>query len=115
MLPGNITAAFKKCGIYPYDRHIFTDVDLLPSSVTDRPIAEEPKYEVGLWFSQTTPRTLAHELTLPNIKQFVSPEDIRGYLKAEARKSVRQGRKKGKSIIADTPEKKDIEEKYKKR
>ncbi|KAK9754762.1 hypothetical protein QE152_g961 [Popillia japonica] len=65
--------------------------------------------------SWTTARTLAHEVTPPNIKQFVSPEDIRAYPKAEARKNVRQGRKKDKSIIAtDTPEKKDIEEKYKK-
>ncbi|KAK9730912.1 hypothetical protein QE152_g14111 [Popillia japonica] len=94
MLPGNITAAFNKCEIYPYDQYIFADVDFLPSSVTDGLIAEEPEH--GHSFSQTTPRTLAHEL--------------------RQEKNVRQGRKKGKSIIAtDTPEKKDIEEKYKNR
>ncbi|KAK9711971.1 hypothetical protein QE152_g25186 [Popillia japonica] len=59
-----------------------------------------------------TYRTLAHEGNPPNIKEFVNPEDIRAYPKAEARKKVRQCRKKGKSIIAtDIPEKKDIEEK----
>ncbi|KAI4454452.1 dde superfamily endonuclease [Holotrichia oblita] len=86
MLPGNI---FKKCGIYPYDGHIFTEVDFLPSSVTDRPIAEELEYGARHSFSQTTPRTLAYEVTSPNIKQFVRPEDMRAYPKAEARKNVR--------------------------
>lgn len=37
MTPINITHAFSKCGIYPFDRHKFTDEDFLPSSVTDRP------------------------------------------------------------------------------
>lgn len=37
MTPINITNAFKKCGIYPYDDSIVTDEDFLPSTVTDRP------------------------------------------------------------------------------
>lgn len=115
MLPGNITAAFRKCGIYPYDRHIFTEVDFLPSSVTDRPapdqIVDEPEEEPTHSHSQTPPQVAS-----PNMEQFVSPEDIRGYPKAEARKNSQQGRKKGKSIIAtDTPEKNEIEERFNKK
>jgi hypothetical protein len=34
--PSNITAAFRKCGIFPYDSNIFADVDFLCSAVTDR-------------------------------------------------------------------------------
>ncbi|XP_072929474.1 uncharacterized protein [Epargyreus clarus] len=40
MTPVNITNAFRKCGIHPFDDSIFTDVDFLPSSVTDRPDPE---------------------------------------------------------------------------
>lgn len=36
MTPINITNAFKKCGIFPYDDQIFTDIDFMPSEVTDR-------------------------------------------------------------------------------
>lgn len=37
MTPTNISNAFKKCGIYPFDRNIFSDEDFLPSEVTNRP------------------------------------------------------------------------------
>lgn len=40
MTPMNISAAFKKCGIYPFDPEVFTDIDFLPSDVTDRPEPE---------------------------------------------------------------------------
>lgn len=36
MMPRSIINSFAKCGIFPFDRHIFTDEDFLPSSVTDR-------------------------------------------------------------------------------
>lgn len=45
MTPRNITNSFAKCGIYPFDRHIFTDEDFLPSSVTDRPNPEDLRDE----------------------------------------------------------------------
>ena len=32
----NIVAAFKKTGIFPYDRNVFTDIDFMCSSVTNR-------------------------------------------------------------------------------
>lgn len=34
----NITSGFKKTGIFPLDRNIFTETDFLPSYVTDRPV-----------------------------------------------------------------------------
>lgn len=37
MTPTNIINSFKKTGIHPFDRDIFTDEDFLPSTVTDRP------------------------------------------------------------------------------
>lgn len=36
MTPKNITAGFKKSGIFPFDKNIFTDDDYIVSSVTDR-------------------------------------------------------------------------------
>lgn len=41
LTPVNIVNAFKKCGIHPYDDSIFTDIDFLPSVVTDRPEVQE--------------------------------------------------------------------------
>lgn len=38
MTPINICNAFKNTGIFPYDDNIFTDIDFLPSNVTDRAI-----------------------------------------------------------------------------
>lgn len=37
MTPLNISAAFTKCGIFPFNKDVFTDEDFMPSSVTDRP------------------------------------------------------------------------------
>lgn len=49
MTPLNISAAFAKCGIFPYNKDIFTDEDFMPSTVTDRPVpvVEEPDMDVS--------------------------------------------------------------------
>lgn len=36
MTPANIKSGFRKTGIYPFDKYIFTDDDFAISSVTDR-------------------------------------------------------------------------------
>lgn len=41
LTPSNFINAFKKCGIYPFDANVFTDVDFLPSAVTDRVLSKE--------------------------------------------------------------------------
>lgn len=38
MTPINIASGFRKSGIFPFNRDIFTEDDFLSSSVTDRPI-----------------------------------------------------------------------------
>lgn len=40
--PSNIMAGFKVTGIYPFNREIFTDIDFMPSYVTDRPAPVPP-------------------------------------------------------------------------
>lgn len=41
MTPQNITSGFRKSGIYPFDKHIFTDDDFVISKVTDRNQTED--------------------------------------------------------------------------
>ncbi|KAG5862570.1 hypothetical protein JTB14_033345 [Gonioctena quinquepunctata] len=36
----NIQAGFRRTGIYPYNRHLFTEIDFAPTFVTDRPNLE---------------------------------------------------------------------------
>lgn len=46
LTPSNIINAFKKCGIYPYDANVFTDIDFLPSAVTDRDLKNDANQEM---------------------------------------------------------------------
>lgn len=41
MTPTSIVSSFRATGIVPFDRTIFTEIDFLPSTVTDRPQVEE--------------------------------------------------------------------------
>ena len=136
LTPTNIMSAFSKTGIFSYDRTIFTDLDFLPSSVTDRPLASSqqqilPREGINILSDINIPLTLNiistsenqtsynnHDLVITNKhhspqpstsgQNFISPEQFRGLPKAAPRKSG-GGRRKGKSIIAtDTPEKNAI-------
>ncbi|KAG5897900.1 hypothetical protein JTB14_017755 [Gonioctena quinquepunctata] len=40
LTPSNIQAGLRKTGIYPYNRHLFTEIDFSPAFVTDRPNPE---------------------------------------------------------------------------
>ncbi|KAG5895697.1 hypothetical protein JTB14_021390 [Gonioctena quinquepunctata] len=40
LTPSNIQAGFRTTGIYPYNRHLFTEIDCAPAFVTDRPNPE---------------------------------------------------------------------------
>lgn len=41
MTPATITNAFRRTGIFPFDRNVFSEIDFAPSSVTDRLIQSE--------------------------------------------------------------------------
>ncbi|XP_072380813.1 uncharacterized protein [Diabrotica undecimpunctata] len=80
MTPVNIASAFRKSGIFPFDRHVFAEEDFLSSFVTDRPlvaveaaaekISESPDVEnPGPSHTATTTKT------------FVSPTVLRVILK----------------------------------
>lgn len=44
MCPNNIINAFKKSGIFPYNRDVFSDIDFAPAYVTDRPVPPDGNY-----------------------------------------------------------------------
>lgn len=133
MTQKNITAGFKATGIFPFDRDIFTDDDFLVSDVTNR---QENNQALNLQNTNsvneshvTTVSETEEKVTGENDLQvnanlqetqqnctntYFSPEDIRGYPKAQERKVVENKRYKAKStIITDTPERNEIEMKRK--
>ncbi|KAF2884793.1 hypothetical protein ILUMI_21400 [Ignelater luminosus] len=125
--PANIIASFKKSGIYPLNRLVFSKVDFLNASVTDRPIDLESPWNS---FQARKTDDLNEETNKTNLKcdstdntektdgkrstDFVSPEVFRGFPKAASRKTNRKPRQRGKSkIITDSPEKHALIEKEK--
>lgn len=113
MTPINITSAFKKTGIFPFDADIFTDIDFMPSEVTDR---EQPQESFQLMNreSMVTPMLDVTNIGSPSRNDpgsFVSPKNFMPALKAGPRTGKRKPRKLGKSLIAtDTPVKDEIAE-----
>lgn len=108
MTLSNIKARFKSTGIFPY-MLIFNDDDFLVSSVTDR--QEFKQVSTG---NNTTNPSLGNlnPTDTKTCKTLVSPEDLRGYPKAEPRKTKANNHRKGKStIITDTSEKNLTEDK----
>ncbi|XP_055922503.1 uncharacterized protein LOC129953377 [Eupeodes corollae] len=104
MTPTSITNAFKKTGIYPFDRNVFGEVDFLPSSVTDRPEPTENEE-----FNHTEKNKESEEIGNIPPTEFVSPSQFKPPIKAKPRTNNRQNKKKGRSLIAtDTPEKEEI-------
>lgn len=118
MTPSNIKSGFRKTGIYPFDRKVFTSDDFLSSSVTDRDISNATS--VLLDSDKQIASTSSEEPCLvenPSDKAseqvFVSPEVFKGYPKAGERKVKISQRKRATSCIpTDTPEKEKIEMKY---
>lgn len=56
----NITSAFKKTGLWPFSRLVFTDEDFVASYVTDRFQSEEINENIPI----ETSNTHAHKLFL---------------------------------------------------
>lgn len=137
MKPENIMSAFRKTGIYPFDRNIFSEDDFLISYVTDRPANDEPAeadvqppdacpVQISSITNQsssgntqincvdessnfTTPCKPAADTPITSSQIWtVSPEDMRRYPKAGPRKTQDKRRKKGKSrVLTATPEKEE--------
>lgn len=105
--PKNIKSGFSKSGIYPFNDQIFTDVDFMISSVTDRPIDTLETTSTDL--SSAGPSGLQQQNLQSELKGFISPEQLKGFPKAGPRKARANQRKKKKSaIITSTPEKNAI-------
>lgn len=120
MTPINIAAAFKKTGIFPFDRHVFNEEDFLSSQVTERLLVDTLNTDLqpstSTEFTKTKGRdTIPLRELSPSSKSeknltFVSPSDIRGYPKRTQTTSGKNRRRKGKTMIAtDIPEKTEIE------
>lgn len=129
MTPGNMHAAFKATGIFPFNKDIFSDLEFAPSEIIYREI--EHAIEEGdvpdnvINRKRTTSHNIAHFLSIndeirtetpamvagtpANGKYFVSPFEFRGLPIAGPRKGGR-ARRKGRSMIAiDTPDKEELE------
>lgn len=111
MTPVNITQAFKKCGIFPFDSDIFAEVDFLPSTVTDRPKPEVldltactnidfNSIEIPDDINNSNPQSGCSGIN----RNFKFPKDFLPPLKAGPRNNKQKPRKLGRSMIAkDTP------------
>lgn len=108
----NIKSSFKKCGIYPMNRDVFTPDDFLGASVTDRPIPlmAPPNLEN----LENTIAVAVPEQSMPNtpekaashIPTKITPEMVRPFPKSSTATATRKGRKKGQCrILTETPEK----------
>lgn len=107
--PTNIKSGFKSTGISPFDRNIFTEDDFMCSSVTDRTLVtdETPDEQKKESPDEQEPIPTSSNNTSGN---FLTPEQVRPYPKAEQRKNTRKNIRKGKCMIAtDTPEKTEIQ------
>ncbi|KAB0803423.1 hypothetical protein PPYR_00393 [Photinus pyralis] len=137
MTPSNIKSDFRKTGIFPFDRNIFTDDDFLVSAVTDREDPNTKSHEQttpsaesitlsSIRHSTPPPSTCRSSTCIPSTctpstsnvrgasKPFISPQEFEGFPKAGERKKTRNIRK-GRSLIpTDTPEKDQKRNKKKK-
>jgi len=109
--PTNICSGFKTAGILPFNQHIFSESDYLPSFVTDRPQPENQSTPSATETQAATAACLENAAS-SNANESVkfSPESVRPYLKAAPKKSKQNNRRKRQSaILTDTPVKGAIE------
>ena len=124
LTPEIIVSGFKKTGIFPTDENIFTDVDFLPSSVTDRQAGsdtqgdnlENLEGETSPLPSQINQPTTCDEDPQPSTscvirtEKTITPAHIKPFPKALPRKNNTQRRKMSSMVLTDTPVKQQIED-----
>lgn len=122
----NIISSFKKPGLWPFNRLVFSDEDFMSVSVTDRPAPTdinnsklETQFSLNDFNSPSTPgcsknteaTSSGSSVACIPTNVMLSPEDIRPYPKAAPRSALTRGRRRGKSrILTETPEKDRLEE-----
>ncbi|KAK7575698.1 hypothetical protein V9T40_012018 [Parthenolecanium corni] len=126
MTPSNILSGFRKTGIFPFNRDIFTEDDYSPSNTTDR---SNPETEIlcDELPDTSVPTFKSSELSTPDLEpstsfnvaqniqssstqfepknirsrsNFISPFHFKGVPKAAPRKKENRGRKPKQCIIA---------------
>ncbi|KAE8739807.1 hypothetical protein FOCC_FOCC014699 [Frankliniella occidentalis] len=108
--PTNIFSAFRATGIYPFNRDIFSDLEFVPSSVTENPAPTATVNEEEQNDSEEVDNP-GGEAEVEN-SQLVTPRKVRPLPKAKPKETTRKPREKGRCRVAtDTPEKREIEAK----
>ncbi|GFN81886.1 tigger transposable element-derived protein [Plakobranchus ocellatus] len=121
----NVQAEFRKCGIFPMNRNVFSEDAFLSSKPFDRPQLQDNEQQPGPSKVQDarivvptvvpdpTPSPNATDQTLKNFG-IVSPQEIRPFPSAAPRDQTTKKRASKKSaIITDTPERLQVLEKQK--
>jgi hypothetical protein len=115
----NAVNGFRKCGIVPFDRDLFTDLDYAPSEVHYRPpLEQEPGVETHQ--DETVPATpplneSTSTIPSPSVQPHVSPKEILPLPKCLQNQVTKRKRRCQKSeILTSSPYKKQLEEKNEK-
>ena len=111
--PVNIQSDFKVAEIFPFDRDIFSDLEFLPSDVTDRFVPSagtenltQSKHQ-QLFNEQPQVSERPSSSTNQSLLN-VTPENIRPFTKAAPRKRKSCTNRGKTRILTDTPEKNQI-------
>lgn len=119
----NIMAGFRVSGTFPFNRDVFSDDEFMSAYVTDRPDPvlhsssdeQQPAADLNTETVLTLSDSQQNVSHAGHVAQTKTPEQIRPFPKAAARKT-KSGRKKGKTqILTDTPVKIALEEDQAKR
>ncbi|XP_071581471.1 uncharacterized protein [Temnothorax nylanderi] len=116
--PKNIKAGFRATGIFPFDPHVFTEIDFIASDLSgeneyDDDEEDEDNQRRVIVSGDAIPTTAHEEVVTsePSTSSVLSAKDLRGALKSvgplklgtPAKKSNR-GRKPLKSVVLTSPE-----------